>query len=110
MMDSNEANAIIIIIKDFNLQLYLPSSLLSQHRSLSSIIKIPIWKDERLEHLDIPKGLIELLHINGFTIERILEYGPSQIAEILGTEDYIVQIIFSETIKNTSDIIPNYNF
>ena len=77
---------------------------------MSSIIKIPIWKDERLEHLDIPKGLIELLHINGFTIERILEYGPSKIAEILGTDDYIAQIIFSETIKNTSDIISNYNF
>ena len=82
MIDSNEANAIIIIIKDFNLQLSLPSSLLSQHRSLSSIIKIPIWKDERLEHLDIPKGLIELLHINGFTIE----------------------IIFNWTIKNCTNI------
>ena len=109
MMDSNEANA-ITIIKDSNLQLYLPSSLLSQHQSLPSIIKIPIWKDERLEHLDIPKGLIELLHINGFTVERILEYGPSQIADILGIDDYIAQIIFSETTKNTSNIISNYNF
>ena len=105
-MDSNEANA-IIIIKDSNLQLYLPSSSSSssQHRLLPSIVKIPISKDERLERLDIPKGLIELLQINGFTVERILEYGPSQIAEILGTDDYIAQIIFSETTKNTSDII-----
>ena len=107
-MDSNEANA--ITIKDSNLQLYLPSSSLSQHRSLPSIMKIPIWKDERLEHLDIPRGLIELLHINGFTVERILEYGSSHIAEILGTDDYVAQIIFSETTKNTSDIISNYNF
>ena len=108
MMDSssNEANA-ITIINDSNLQLSLPSpsSSLSQHRLLASIIKIPISKDERLERLDIPKGLIELLQINGFTVERILEYGPSQIAEILGTDDYIAQIIFSETTKNTSDII-----
>ena len=98
-MDSNEANA-ITIIRDSNLQLYLSSSSsssLSQHRSLPSIIKIPIWKDERLEHLDIPKGLIELLQINGFTIESILEYGPSQIAEILGTDDHVAQIIFNET-------------
>jgi hypothetical protein len=97
MMDSNEANA--ITIKDSNLQLYLPSSS-SQHRSLPSIMKIPIWKDERLEHLDIPRGLIELLQINGFTVERILEYGSSHIAEILGTDDYVAQIIFSETTKN----------
>jgi hypothetical protein len=97
MMNSNEANA--ITIKDSNLQLYLPSSS-SQHRSLPSIMKIPIWKDERLEHLDIPRGLIELLQINGFTVERILEYGSSHIAEILGTDDYVAQIIFSETTKN----------
>ena len=58
-MDSNEANA--ITIKDSNLQLYLPSSSSSssssssQHRSLPSIMKIPIWKDVRLEHLDIKR-------------------------------------------------------
>jgi hypothetical protein len=96
MMESKEANAITTIIKDSNLQVSLPSSS-SQHESLPSIIKIPIWKDERLEHLDIPKGLIELLQINNFTIERILESGSSQIAEILGTDDYVAQIIFSET-------------
>jgi hypothetical protein len=95
MMESKEANAITTIIKDSNLQVSLPSSS-SQHESLPSIIKIPIWKDERLEHLDIPKGLIELLQINNFTIERILESGSSQIAEILGTDDYVAQIIFSE--------------
>jgi hypothetical protein len=39
------------------------------------------------------------------------EYGPSQIAEILGTDDYVAQMIFSETTnKNTSKIISNYNF
>jgi hypothetical protein len=113
MMDSssNEDNA-ITIINDSNLQLSLPSPSpsLSQHRLLPSIIKIPISKDERLERLDIPKGLIELLQINGFTVERILEYGPSHIAEILGTDDHVAQIIFSETTKNSSDIISNYNF
>ena len=101
-MNSKEANAITTIIKDSNLQVSLPSSSSSSSsssppESLPSIIKIPIWKDERLEHLDIPKGLIELLHINGFTVERILESRPSQIAEILGTDNYVAQIIFSET-------------
>ena len=40
----------------------------------------------------------------------ILEFGPSKIAEILGTDDHVAQIIFSETTKNTNDIISNYNF
>jgi hypothetical protein len=95
-MDTKKAKAITTMMKDSTLEVSLLSSS-SQHESLPSIIKIPIWKDERLEHLDIPKGLIELLQINNFTIERILESGPSQIAEILGTDDYVAQIIFSET-------------
>jgi hypothetical protein len=108
---SNEANGyypITIIKNHSNLQLSLPSQ---SQKSSSSSIKLAIRKDERLEYLDIPKGLIELLQINNFTIERILEYGPSKIAEILGTDDYVAKIIFSETTKNTSiDIISNYNF
>ena len=44
-------------------------------------------------------------------LERILESGPSHVAEILGIDDYVAQIIFSETNnKNTSNIISNYNF
>ena len=89
------------IIKDSNLQLSLlpsSSSSSSQHH-LSSSIKIAIWKDERLERLDISKDLIEILQINGFTIEMILEYGPSQIAKIIGIEDVFAQIIFNETTK-----------
>ena len=101
LMDSNDANA-ITIIRDSTLPVSLPSS--------PSTIKITINKDERLEHLDIPKGLIELLQINGLTVEKILESRPSQIAKIIGTDDYVAKIIFSETIKNTSDIISNYNF
>ena len=88
----------IKIVKDSNLQLSLLPSLSSQHQ-LSSSIKIAIWKDERLERLDISKDLIELLQINGFTIERILEYGPSQIAKILGINNFFAQIIFNETTK-----------
>ena len=68
----------------------------------SSSIKLAIRNDERLEYLDIPKGLIELLQINGFTVEKILEYGPSKIAEKLGINDYVAQIIFSETNNKKS--------
>jgi len=80
----------ITIIKDSNLQL----SLLP---SLPSSIKIAIWKDDRLEQLDISKDLIEILQINGFTIESILEYGASKIAKIIGINDFFAQIIFNET-------------
>ena len=84
---NNEANAYypITIIKNnnSNSQLSLPPSSQSQSQKSSSSIKLAIRKDERLEYLNIPKGLIELLKINDFIIEKILEYGPSKIAEIL---------------------------
>ncbi len=95
---SHNANGdykITLVKNDSNLELSL---LPSQQQSPSSV-KIATWKDERLEHLNIPKGLVEVLQINGFTIERILEYGPSQIAERLGIDNYVAQIIFNETSK-----------
>jgi hypothetical protein len=94
----------ITIIKDSNLQLSLLPSVSSQHQ-YSSPITIAIWKDERLEHLDISRDLIELLQINGFTIERILEYGPSQIAKIIGIDDFFAQIIFDKTTTTKRLII-----
>ena len=51
------------------------------------------------QNIQIFRDLIELLQINGFTVEKILEYGPSQIAEKLGIDDYVAQIIFNETTK-----------
>ena len=85
----------IIKKKDPSFQLsFLPSSLLS-----SPTIQIAIWKDTRLEQLDISKYLIELLYINGFTIERILEYGPLQIGQLLGIDESYAQLIFNEATK-----------
>ena len=83
----------------------LPLSLPPSISLLLQAPKIAIWKDQRLDYLDIPKGLIELLQINGFTIEMILEYGPSKIAENLGIDDYVAQIIFNET----SNAIMSFN-
>ena len=37
--------------------------------------------------------------MNGYTIENILEYGPSKIAENLRLDGYVAQIIFNEAIK-----------
>jgi hypothetical protein len=81
----------------------LPLSLPLQ-LSLPTITNV---KDERLELVEISKGLIEILQDAGFTVERILENGPSHIATILGIDDYVAQIIFSETKKVTSNLTSN---
>jgi hypothetical protein len=70
-----------------------------------SSIKIAIRKDQRLEYLNISKGLIELLQMHDFTIERILDYGAAKIAEILGIDNYVAQIIFNETNTKKINII-----
>ena len=68
------------------------------------------WKDTRLEYLNIPKGLIEVLQNTGFTVEKILDCGPTHIAEILGIDEYIGELIYNETKKATRNIISNSNF
>ncbi len=95
---NNNEDYPLSIIKDPHLKLSLSSSL-------SQSLKITIWKDERLDYLDIPKGLVDILQLNGYTVEMILEHGPSQIAEKLGIDDYVAQIIFNETTKG----IINFN-
>ena len=65
-------------------------------------------KDERLALVEISKGLIELLQDAGFTIEKILENRPSRIAEILGIDVYIGEIIYNETKKASSNINSNF--
>ena len=77
------------------------------HQYPPSIAK---WKDERLELVEIPKGLIEILQNSGFTIEKILDCGPSHISEILGIDDYLGEIIYLETKKAIRNIISNSNF
>lgn len=93
---------------DSDLQLYLPFPLSSQ-LSLSPSTKIAKWKDERLELVDIPKGLIEILQNAGFTIEKILECEPSHIAEKLALDNYMAQTILDSTRKSiASKIIQNF--
>ena len=93
----------ILITKDSNLQLplSLPQSL---------VMNLAKWKDQRLELIDIPKGLIEVLQNTGFTVEKILDCGPSHIAEILGIDEHIGEIIYQETKKTTRNIISNSNY
>jgi len=90
------------ITSDPNFQI----SLRSQFTQLSPSTKIARWKDDRLKLVNISKGLIEALQDAGFTIEKILESEPSNIADKLGIDEYVAQIIFRETKKITSKIIP----
>jgi hypothetical protein len=53
--------------------------------------------DERLDFVNIPKGLVESLNNAGFTIEMILNSKLADIAEILGIDDYVAQIIYQES-------------
>ncbi|HJS64981.1 MAG TPA: hypothetical protein VJ767_08995 [Nitrososphaeraceae archaeon] len=99
LLIDNKSSKPLIIVKDSNLQL--------SSSSQSSSTNIANTKDERLGLIKISKGLVEILQSNGFTVEMILEYGPSQIAEILGIDVYIGKIIYDETKKITSNINPN---
>jgi hypothetical protein len=53
--------------------------------------------NERLEHVNISKGSVESLNDVGFTIEIILNSRPSDIAKVLGIDDYVANIIYHET-------------
>ena len=61
----------------------------------SSLKKIEI--DYKIEHVSLPKGLIESIKNAGITSEIILNRHPSDIAQILGMDDYVAQIIYHET-------------
>ena len=68
---------------------------------LTTIVKANVENtiDERLELVELSKGLRQILQVAGFTVEKILENGPSQIAETLGIDVYIGEIIYNETKK-----------
>jgi hypothetical protein len=74
--------------------------------TLNNFKEVAKWKDPRLELIEIPKGLIEVLQNSGFTIETILDSEPSEIAEELGIDSYVGEIIFKETSKIINKINP----
>ena len=86
----------IIMVRDSNLRLSLSSQ--------SSSTSIANKKDNRLELIEIPRGLIEILQEADFTVETILDSGPSHIAETLGIESYVGEIIYKETKKASINI------
>jgi hypothetical protein len=79
---------------------------------LATIVKANVenTKDERLELVDISKGLMEMLQNASFTVEKILENGPSHIADTLGIDVYVSEILFNETKKAVTSNLVNSNF
>jgi hypothetical protein len=71
------------------------------------IVNVENTKDERLELVNIPRGFIESLNNAGITIEMILNSKPADIAEILGIDDYVANIIYQETkyCYQTTDLL-----
>ena len=74
--------------------------------TLNNLQDVAKWKDPRLELIEIPKGLIEVLQNSGFTIEKILDSEPSEIAKELGIDSYVGEIIHKETSKTINKINP----
>ncbi len=97
-------NSIIIPPKIETDPIYYNLNLHNYHNYHHFLQNIAKKKDQRLELVDISKGLIEILQDAGFTVEKILDDEPSNIAEKLGIDNYVAQIIFKETKKVVSKI------
>jgi hypothetical protein len=100
---NNNKNSLTIIDNNKSI---IPSKIYLTYNSLHNLQSIAKWKDQRLELLEIPIGLIEILQNAGFTIEKILDSEPSDIAEKLGIDSYVGEIIHKETSKAINKINP----
>src|SRR5215212_2418846 len=92
---------LIINMEDSNSQLSESSPSSSLSINMADRVK---KKDDRLELVEISKGLIEILQNAGFTVEKILENGPSHIAGKLGIDGYVGEIIYNETKKASRNV------
>jgi hypothetical protein len=87
-----------------NNPIIIPSKIPLIYHNLHNLQNLAKCKDQRLDFIEIPNGLIEVLQNTGFTVEKILDSEPSDIAERLGIDPYIGKIIFQETEKTISKI------
>jgi hypothetical protein len=56
----------------------------------------------QINSLDIADGLKELLKKNGFTLEGLLNASSSEIAEFLGVDQYVVEIVCTAARKSSN--------
>ena len=107
---NNKYNDKAILVRSKNTEpIYYDLNLHDYHNYYHYLQNIASWKykDKRLESIEISRGLIEVLQNAGFTIEKILDNEPSEIAEKLGIDPYIGKIIIKETKKAVSKINPD---
>ena len=90
-----------------NNPIIIPSKIPLTYHNLHNLQNIAKWKDQRLDFIEIPRGLIEVLQNAGFTIEKILDSEPSDIADRLGIDSYVGELIKKETSKAISKIDPD---
>ncbi len=102
-MENNKNNNNLTII-DNNHKSIITSKIHTLHNYHNLQNNMAKWKDPRLELVEIPKGLVEILQDTGFTIEKILESEPSEIAQSLGIDSYIGEIIHKETSKTINKV------
>lgn len=88
----------LIIINNNSVVLQILETLAEQKISLENR-KIITTLDKQLQNANIPNGLVDLLNNAGFTIDIILNSHPSDIAQKLGIDDYVAQIIYQEIKK-----------
>lgn len=56
-------------------------------------------KDDSIEVLDIADGLKGLLRENKLTLDTLVQFDPSKLADILGIDGYVAKIIFESEDK-----------
>jgi DNA integrity scanning protein DisA with diadenylate cyclase activity len=55
--------------------------------------------DSRINKLDIPNGLKEMLINHQFTIERLYDTSPDDLSTVLGIDDSVARIIINAVKK-----------
>lgn len=61
-------------------------------------------KDDSIEVLDIADGLKGLLRENKLTLDTLVQFDPSKLADILGIDGYVAKIIF-ESAKDKASLV-----
>jgi hypothetical protein len=74
---------------------------LAYSRSALQSIKEKLIAADIINQLDIADGLKELLISNGFTLRSLLKTSTSELAKILGIDQYIAKVIHDAAKKIT---------
>jgi hypothetical protein len=81
------------------------------HYSQSALqsIKEKLIAADTINQLDIADGLKELLINNGFTIRLLLKTSTSELAKILGIDEYIAKLVLDAAKKIITSSASKYD-